>query len=104
MFIFRETWFTWFFREREEMEGHIRDACLKVSMFWRGIILQRGIDLQLILDKKCLEFYTSLLTEDPPGEFSIMVAPLPTPPWSVLLSLEQKCSGHLSILFLAGEG
>ena len=57
-----------------------------------------------ILDKKCLEFYTFLLTEDPPGEFSIMVAPLPTPPWSVLLSQEQKCSGHPSILFFWGGG
>ena len=58
----------------------------------------------IILDKKCLEFYTFLLTEDPPGEFSIMVAPLLTPPWSVLLSQEQKCPGDPSILFFWGGG
>ena len=33
-----------------------------------------------------------------------MVAPPPTPPWSVLLSQEQKCSGHPSTLFLGGGG
>ena len=33
-----------------------------------------------------------------------MVAPPPTPPWSVLLSQEQKCSGHPSKLFLGRGG
>ena len=33
-----------------------------------------------ILDKKCYEFYTLLYTGDTPSEFSIMVAPPPTPP------------------------
>ena len=28
----------------------------------------------------------------------------PTPPWSVLLSQEQKCTGHPSTLFLGGRG
>ena len=33
-----------------------------------------------------------------------MVTPPPTPPWSMLFSRQQKCSGHTSTLFFWGEG
>ena len=51
-----------------------------------------------ILDKKCQEFCSFLLTGDPPCGFGAMV----TPPWSMLFSRQQKCSGHTSTLFFWG--
>ena len=79
------------------MKRELPDFYVNVKK-WKDIFVTR------VSKSQCFEFYTFLLTEDPPGEFSIMLAPLPTPPWSVLLSQEQKCSGHPSILFFFGGG
>ena len=67
--------------------------------------LLMGYNIQpTILDKKCHEFCSFLHTGDPPCKFSTMVTPSPTPPWSMLFSRQQKCSGHTSTLFFGGRG
>ena len=58
-----------------------------------------------VLDKKCSEVCTFLLTGDPPCEFGATLIPPPTPPWSKMFSQEQKCSSCTSTLFfLGGKG
>ena len=57
-----------------------------------------------VLDKKCSEVSTFLLTGDPLCEFATSGIPLPTPLWSKMFSQEQKCSGCASTLFVGQEG
>ena len=63
------------------------------------------VKLSTTVNKKCWEFYTFLLTEDPPGEFSIMVAPpLPHPSLvSVVKSGAEMYRSPFNIVF-RGEG
>ena len=57
-----------------------------------------------LLDKKCSEVCTFLLTGDPPCEFGATLIPPPTPPWSKMFSQERNVLAALQHCLLGGKG
>ena len=78
--------------------------CRLKGLRWKDqLFQQRYVDFLVyllndttVLDKKCSEVCTFLLTGDPPCKFGATLIPRPTPPWSKMFSQEQKCSGCTS--------